>query len=112
MRAHIIQEIRRIAELAGGQPPGWKAFYRDTAIPENQWRGKFWARWGDALIEAGFQPNEWQSRLDSETVLLGVVSACRHYGWFPTSDEIQLHRGTDPTIPSSLILPRFSGHPC
>jgi hypothetical protein len=82
MRDHILSEIRRLATLNAGQSPGMIMFARETGIGEHQWRGKFWARWSDALAEAGHMPNEWGKRLDSDQVLSGVIAACRHYGHF------------------------------
>lgn len=56
MREQIIAEIRRLAVLDGGQAFGQKLFSRESGIAEHQWRGKFWARWGDAPVAAGFEP--------------------------------------------------------
>lgn len=109
MRAHIIAEIQRLTVLDGGQPPGQKLFTRETGIAPHQWRGKFWARWGDALIEAGFEPNKWGERLDSGEVLSGIIAACRHYKCFPTRDEFQLYRKQDPTVPSDKAIRRHFG---
>lgn len=109
MKDHILIEIKRLAVLNGGQPPGYKAFVRDTGIAEHQWRGKFWARWSDAIAEAGFIPNKWVERLDSDEVLTGVIAACRHYGRFPTQDEIQLYRKSEPSIPSAQAIKRHFG---
>jgi len=109
MRDHIIKEIRRLAEGNGGQPPGEIAFVRETGIASHQWRGKMWARWSDALVEAGFRPNKWTERLDSDEVLNGVIAACRHYGRWPTRSEIQLHRQGEPSIPSDLAIRRHFG---
>jgi hypothetical protein len=109
MRDHILGEIRRLAALSDGQAPGQKVFLRETGIGDHHWRGKFWARWGDALTEAGYEPNKWVGRLDSDTVLDGVVAACRHFGRFPTHDEIQLYRRSEPTIPSEQAIRRHFG---
>lgn len=109
MREHIITEIRRLAALDGGQAPGQKLFARETGIAMHQWRGKFWARWGDALVEAGFEPNKWEGRLDSDEVLSGVIAACRHYGRFPTRSEFQLYRNQDATVPSDQAIRRHFG---
>jgi len=110
MRDHILTEIRRLTVANGGQPPGQKVFVRETGIGDHNWRGKFWARWGDALTEAGFAPNQWTERLNSVAVLEGVVAACRHYGRFPTMDEIRLHRAKEPTIPSEQAIRRHFGN--
>lgn len=109
MRDHILGEIRRLASLSDGRPPGSIAFARDTGIAEHQWRGKFWARWSDALAAAGFEPNEWTKKLDSGGVLVGIIAACRHYGRFPTRDEIKLYRASEPAIPSDQAIRRHFG---
>jgi len=109
MRSRILSEIRRIAAANGDQPPGQILFARESGIAEHQWRGKYWARWGDALAEAGLSRNEWGKRLDSENVLAGIVSACRHYGHFPTQDEIDIYRRQEATIPSNQAIRRHFG---
>lgn len=109
MREHILSEIRRLATLNEGQAPGQTLFARETGIGDHQWRGKFWARWGDALIEAGYAPNAWTERLDSNDVLVGIAAACRHYGRLPTRDELNLYRKTEPSIPSEQAIKRHFG---
>lgn len=99
MRKHIISEIQRLAALDEGQAPGQMAFVGATGIGEAKWRGKYWARWGEALIEAGFQPNLWNKKSDSEAVLVGVIKACRHYGKLPVKAEFSLLRASDQSIP-------------
>jgi hypothetical protein len=109
MRDLILSEIRRLAASNGGRPPGEMLFTRETGIANHQWRGKFWARWGDALVEAGYQPNEWTGRLDSDAVLAGVIAACRHFGRLPTKDEIEIYRKSAPAIPTPKSITRHFG---
>lgn len=110
MRDHIISEIRRLAALNDGQAPGQTAFVGATGIVEAKWRGKYWARWSDALIEAGFQPNSWNSKSDPEAVLEGVVAACRHFGKLPVKAELLMLRASDPLIPlPNTIRNHFGG---
>lgn len=104
MRDHIISEIRRLADMNGGQAPGHLAFVSATGIGEAKWRGKYWARWGDALVEAGFQPNKWIGKTDNDAIIAGVIAACRHYKRFPTKSEFQMLRHSDPTIPSTNVI--------
>lgn len=99
MREHIISEIQRLAALNDGQAPGQTAFVGATGIGETKWRGKYWARWGDALMEAGFQPNAWNNKSDPDAVLEGVIKACRHYGKLPVKAEFSMLRASDPSIP-------------
>lgn len=99
MRDHIVAEIRRIAG-ENGQAPGQKLFAKVTGIAEHQWRGRFWAKWGDALKDAGFQPNEWNSRNDPDMILNGLALACRHYGRYPTESEIAMLRHSNDAVPT------------
>lgn len=104
MREHIISEIRRLAALNGGQAPGNQAFVSATGITETKWRGKYWARWGDALIQASFEPNAWTGKSDAKAIILGVIAATRHYNRFPTNAEISMLRASDPTIPAPKTI--------
>jgi hypothetical protein len=109
MRDHILREIRRIAAENGGQAPGQKLFVSETGIGTHQWRGKFWARWGDEIDVSGFSPNQWTGRLDSEVVLTGVIGEVRQYGRMPTRAELSLYRSTEPNVPSDQAIRRHFG---
>lgn len=101
MREHILSEIRRLAASCNGKPPGKQTFARQTGISEYQWSGVIWARWGDALREAGFEENTLQGRFDENAMLSKVVEACRHYGHVPTVAEMKLYRNSvDRSFPS------------
>jgi len=99
MREQILAEIKRLA-TENGVPPGKAVFARQTGIREHQWSGIFWARWSDALAEAGFEGNVLQGRFVTEDVLTKIVEACRHYGRVPTSAEMRLYRTKHPSFPS------------
>lgn len=107
MRDLILSEIRRLAAAENGRPPGKAAFARETGIAEHRWSGTLWARWSDALAEAGFTPNSMQPRFDSEDVLSKLIEACRHYGRVPTVAELKLYRVRNPNFPSKGAL---AGH--
>jgi hypothetical protein len=55
-REHILSEIRRTAAANGGVPLDVDRFFAETGVKESDWRGIFWARWADALQDAGVQP--------------------------------------------------------
>lgn len=100
MRDLILSEIRRLASDNGGQPPGVSAFARATGITSGRWRGVYWTRWGDALLEAGFQPNSFQTALPTEELLPPIARLARELGRLPTRAEMKLRRRQDPTFPS------------
>ena len=104
MRDLILREIRGLAARNSSQPPGKQAFTRATGITEGKWSGVFWARWSDALAEAGFAPNTLQGRSDSMDILLKVAGFCLQIGRLPTSPEIRLRRRSDPEFPAHSTL--------
>lgn len=104
MREVILAEIRRVAESNGGKPPGAQLFRAETGITESKWRGIYWARWGDALTEAGYSANEWQQKLDSSELLERVVAIVRAIGKVPTASEISIMRRSDSSVPSPKTL--------
>jgi hypothetical protein len=103
-REFIIGEIKRLAAAADGQGPGFKAFRSATGVQEHEWRGLYWTRWSDALADAGFAPNEWQARLDPETILERFAVTCRRLSRVPTTAEMEMHRRSDPDVPSTKTL--------
>src|ERR1700684_2200901 len=100
MRDHIIKEIQRLAKLQGGKAPGSRAFSTESGIPEYAWRGKFWARWGEALAEAGLTPNQKQLKFDSDLVFSKLVDATRHFKHVPTVTEMRMYRKLDDSFPN------------
>ena len=100
MRERIISEIKRIAVASGGEPPGTELFVRESGIKRSAWLGRYWARWGDALREAGFEPNEFQSKTDSNFLLSKLAEAFRYYGKVPTTSELRMYCHVDPKFPS------------
>jgi len=65
IREHILQEIKRTAEANHGVPLGWRKFAEETGIRDRDWLGKHWARWGEAVREAGYTPNQMTQALSS-----------------------------------------------
>jgi hypothetical protein len=100
MRDRILSEIKRIAKANGGQPPGAQVFQNETSIRKHEWIGKYWARWGDALNEAGYPANVFQQKLELSSIFPKFALAIRHYMREPTSAEFEMMRNLDKDFPS------------
>jgi len=103
LRKTIVAEIKRLAAQNDGKPLGRRAFEQETGIREREWVGKIWARWGDALAEAGFQPNTMREKSDRSHLLSKLAEACVHYGRMPTAAEFNLIR-------AKLALPSYTSY--
>jgi hypothetical protein len=104
-REQIISEIQRVA-TEQGRPPGSQVFAKETGIRETDWRGRYWARWGDALADAGLGSNEFNARMSDEAIAEAMVRAIRDLGRFPTHAELKLRRRSDPEFPAATTLIR------
>ncbi|HXX76057.1 MAG TPA: hypothetical protein VEI50_13085 [Nitrospiraceae bacterium] len=55
-KLYILQEIKRTTRANGGTPLRKIEFESETGIKRYDWYGVYWARWSDALREAGCLP--------------------------------------------------------
>lgn len=90
-KAEIIAAIRRTASENGGAPLGWKRFLTSTGIKESEWLGVYWARWSDAIQEAGLEPNHRSTAVADDVRLSEYARICAELGRLPTVEETKLH---------------------
>lgn len=105
-RGEIISEIRRTAILNGGKALGVDRFENETGIRQADWSGKYWARWGDALKEAGYAPNKLMEAFDEDALLAQLAETIRELGRFPTRRELMLKKRADPAFPYHQVFSR------
>jgi hypothetical protein len=106
-KQHIIEEIKRTAESNGGQPLGKDRFSSETGIQMSDWYGKHWARWGDALIEAGYEPNKFRGAYNDDWVIERFISLIRELGRFPVSGELRIKAKQDKGFPAHNVFNRL-----
>lgn len=109
MRDQILTEIRRLAEANDGQPPGVRAFETATGITEGSWRGLYWARWSDALVEAGYEANRFQGKSEADHIIGSFIEAARHYKRLPTIMEIRMLKRQRPDFPNEKTIHSYFG---
>lgn len=96
----IVEEIKRTAKDNNGIPLGIRTFFKETGIKESDWKGRYWARWGDAIQEAGFTPNELSKALPEEYLIEKLIGLIRELKRFPVKTEIAIKARNDSTFPS------------
>lgn len=106
MRNQILTEIRRLAEKDGGQPPGARLFEKHTGIRQSAWRGVYWARWGDAVTEAGLSPNVAIAKYEEKFLLGKVADLCRELGKIPTAMEFRIYNREHSDFPNHKSIYR------
>jgi hypothetical protein len=110
-KAHIISEIRRTAKANGGVALGVQRFGEETGIKYHDWFGKFWTRWGDAVREAGFEPNRMSVAYDDGSLLEKLVLLTHSLGRVPTQGDLLLSRRNDSTFPYVKAFRRLGSKP-
>ena len=102
----ILDEIKLTAKENGGIPLGREKFEKETGIKPYDW-GKFWAKFGDAQREAGFDPNTLNAAYDLEFILEKYVDLIKELGRFPTSGDLRVKSHSDPDFPSVNTMRRL-----
>jgi hypothetical protein len=109
-KQHIVAEIKRTATANGGVPLGVSRFSQETGIKDSDWKGKIWARWGDALREAGFEPNQFSTpAYDKDTLIEKLIALARELGHFPVRAELNMKSRNDDSFPWSITFERHLG---
>jgi hypothetical protein len=103
-KEHILREIRRTADANGGVPLGRSSFFKETGIKVSDWQGKFWARWNDAVREAGVEPNQLQGAFGEASLIEKFIPMLREYGRFPVVAEMRLKKRSDASFPNEKTL--------
>jgi hypothetical protein len=105
-REYILEEIRRTATVNAGRPLGSKRFANETGIREGEW-AKFWVRWGDALVAAGFPPNDFVAAYPDDFLLERLADLALELGHFPLTREIKMKARSAPGFPSEQAFRRL-----
>jgi len=106
-KEHILKEIRRTAEANGGRPLGFRNFQHETGVRYADWFGRYWKSWGDAVREAGLEPNVLQSRMTDADLLDRFVRLAQELGRIPVKGDMRLKRQIDPHFPNDKVYERF-----
>lgn len=106
-KAHILREIKRTATANGGIPLGWRRFFSETGVRQSDWLGIYWARWSEAVREAGFAPNQLTEAYGKIDLLDKFAELALALGRLPTSADMRLKAHNDPQFPSEKTLRRL-----
>ena len=68
------------------------------------------ASWGEALKEAGYEPNKKQGKFSSEQVLQKFAEAVRHFGRIPAEIEIRMYTRNRHDFPSHSTFTNHFGN--
>jgi Meiotically Up-regulated Gene 113 (MUG113) protein len=103
----ILQEIRRTARENGDRPLGSRSFRHETGIRYQDWFGRYWKSWGDAVSEAGLVPNKLNSRMTDDFGLTSYSALTRELGRVPVKGDLRLKKHSDPHFPNEKVFDRF-----
>jgi hypothetical protein len=110
-KQYILDEIRRTAKQNGGIPLGRQRFFNETGIRENDWSGRYWVRWSDAVREAGYEPNTKQMAIEDTFLLRKLAELVRDLGHYPVAAELRMKARQQADFPSHNTFSRFGRKP-
>jgi hypothetical protein len=110
-KKHIINEIIRTARENNGIPLGRQKFTSITGIKFSDWYGIHWTKWGDAVKEAGFKPNKFQSAYNQNELIEHMIDLIREIRKFPTRGDIRLKAYNTQKFPSHSTIERLGEKP-
>jgi hypothetical protein len=105
-REEILSEICRTAASNDGRPIGRGRFRELTGISDYA-IAQHWANYGEAVREAGFEPNTLQGPINQQAVIRRLIELTRDLGHVPTSNELRRARARDRSFPSSGVFERL-----
>lgn len=108
-KQRILDEIRRTAQANSGQALGRRAFETETSIKESDWAGRYWARWSDAVREAGLTPRRMGAAFDEDRLLTPLARFIRELQRFPVKHEMRLRKRDDAQFPNEKVFDRRFG---
>lgn len=88
-RDGIVEWIRRSAEANDGRPPSVRTLQSEMGVSPYAWSG-YWARWSDAIREAGYEPNKMITAIPEEDLLASLAGLVRKLGRFPALSDLRL----------------------
>lgn len=104
-RDEILKEIKRTAKENNDKPLGQTAFKNKTGIGWYEW-GRHWPKWGNAIQEAGFTPNEPWARVSDDYLVKKMINKIRKFKRYPTLAELRIESIKDFNFPYSIIKKR------
>lgn len=106
-RQQIVAEIQRLAAVSGGRL-SVRAFCEQSGIREHQILGVHWAKWNDALAEAGIKNTNsfFQPRTEDAKVVEALADFTNRHGKWPTDNDLLIERRRNTSFPSIKVIRR------
>jgi hypothetical protein len=108
-KQHIINEIQRMAKANGGVALGLRKFESETGIKMSDWLGEHWARWNDALREAGFAANQLNLATPVGDLLGKYATFAQELGRLPARGDHLFKERRDAEFPDKSTFSRRLG---
>jgi len=107
-KEEILELLKAEAEQNGGKPPGMKKFEKVSGVTEGIWLGKYWSKWSDLLIEAGYTAGEMQGAIDEKVLLRHYLTFIDELGHVPTAPELRIKAFNTDGFPAASTFTRNS----
>jgi len=110
-REEILSAIREMT-AAIGRPPGRRTFVARYRVPASAFGGMYWARWSDAVRDAGLVPLTPPGEIREDFILEALAKLTRRLGRYPTQGEMRVLKLTEPEFPGvPAVVKRLGTRP-
>lgn len=108
-RDYILNQMKITAAANGGIPLGRLRLESEAGIKAHHW-AKFWARYSDLVVEAGFSPNAKTEAISPEILLAALADLTRALGRYPAHGDVRTRRVYDDQFPNSRVFDKTLGN--
>jgi hypothetical protein len=82
-------ELLQASKAKRGRAPGQEAFCKDANVKLSEIR-YWWASYGEFVVSAGLEPNEFQSRAEDSEIFENYAKACHHLRQIANSASLRI----------------------
>lgn len=106
-KQHILSEIQRVMAMHDGRL-SFRKFCEESGLKEHQILGMHWARWNDALAEAGVENTNsfFRPRTEDTAVIEAIAQFIGQLGKWPTDNDLLIERRRNDSFPSIKVIRR------
>lgn len=108
LRKEYILDLYRKHVNVYGRVLGEREFRGQTGISRTYWRRRYWKRWSELQVDAGFAPNQERMRIPDEVLLRHFADLALRLHRIPSNEDMFQRKQEDPSFPNPDTFARMA----